>query len=701
MPDNLEQRPVPLPVGSPEMNRYLPAIPFFMLMVLQLLGWLWPGSYTWGFSFWNVVNPSVAVAVFAVGVLLLYPRFGDGIGSVITKKILQDTHLRSSIRPLAIVASSVVMVVVLYLLRSKALVYGDGYSVLTDASDTEGVVLFNQYYVQIVALYFHHYLIRFFTSWTTMTPEQIYALANAIGGMLGLWAIVRISGQITSSRASKLFVMIGALSSGSVILFLGYIENYTWATMLSLWAISYAVGYAERRNGALPLFLFALLAFLFHMIALPFLIVAVITLFLRSTPAGNLLFGIRLWIVNIAIAVVSMAMVAVSRMFDVNIFTPIFRIARNSYWFLSEAHIVDVLNEMVLVAGLGVMLLVFGAVCCRRRVFAVGPIDGILGTAALLTFLASFWIDPQIGAPRDWDLLSIYGFPLTIWALYRTTKYFAHREVPSRLVVAVLVAVVIQHGGNIFEKSHPDLAVTRLDGLLEKDIHYQPEYSLAHRCIAWAAILQDNVDRRDLAVKYLKRRLQASDKSYEACFNLAYIYYEQGKYDSAVSYLSRGLAIKPDDTQMLLTIARLEQKLGNFAQAAKWFSRALEFEPDNHEMLTELGVALGADNRATEALPYFQRANELAAPSFELLVNLAMCHVATGSSDSALYYMSRVLPTASTDTKIYLYPFAVRAALELGLKQKAQEYLSELRAVAPQSPDVIELTRLIQQADEQ
>ncbi len=685
---------------SHQLNPFVLATPFAAVVLLQLVGRLFPGSSTWGFSYWSLIDGAVVACVFVGAIILLIPSVAKATSKAFGRVKPVGGIFRRLGWPVLVVLISVGMATVLFYFRSKALIYGDGYTVVSDTADLPSVVLHHQLYFQSLSVYFHYYFFHLIDGFGSLTSEEIYALINVVGGTVGLWAIFRISGQLTTDRVTRAFILLGALTGSSVILFFGYVENYTWATSMSLWVISFAIQYAGTKRGMAGLVICSALAFLFHMITLPFVIVALMALFIRTEPGGNYLFGIRLTTINSVFVLGSIVFVAVSQLVDVPVFVPLLPTSAHSYWFLSGGHLIDVLNQLMLVAAPGVALWILTVIYSRKQAFAVGPEDGLLGTAALLAFLAAFWIDPGIGAPRDWDLLSFYGFPLTLWALLRFIKLFPKRKVSSQWIVAVVVVIIVHLGANLYEKRHPDIAVSRLDNLLSGDVHYQAGYDISRRCLTWATVLQVEANRSDLAIKYLKRRLEAFSDSYQCCFNLGDIYYRDGQYDSATKYVAMGLEIKPDEMRFLLNIAKMERHRQRHASGAAWAARAVGVDPNNVEALTELGIGLSNVGENEEALPHFRKAYCLAPDSLNQIVNLGFCYALTGSTDSAFYYVSRALPRAPDRSKVELYCCVISAALDIGKTAKAADYLRELRRIAPASPEIPGFTARLAKADE-
>ncbi|UCD64953.1 MAG: tetratricopeptide repeat protein [Candidatus Zixiibacteriota bacterium] len=659
------------------------------VVAMHGLGCILPASVAWGFNYWSLIDTRVALAGLVLAlVMALWPVFGRKPAAEAPPAAAQPRRWPRPARAGLVVTVSALMVAALFLLRSRALVYGDGYAVLDHAAGAGDATVYDQYFLQILAAYFHRGAYLFLNGLFSLSSEHAYALVNSIGGMLGLWAIYRLAGQIATCLSSRLFIAVGAMTSASVILFFGYIENYTWATALGLWTLSYSIAYVRGKGGAVGLVVLGSLCVFYHLIALPFAVTALLAIFIKSDPRGTSVFGVPIKTIGVFLIVLSAALALASHLLEITALVPLWPIRDNPYSVLSQAHLIDIANEIMLVAPVGLALLILTLVYRRGRAVAVGEDDSILGMAALLTFLTAFWIDPEIGAVRDWDLLSFFGLPLTMWALLRFSKYFRGRCVPGIWMLPVLAVVFVNIGPNLCEKNRPDLAVSRLDALLCHDPHYGTDYRMAERCIPWAVILHRGVGDKQLPMKYYYRRLDAFPGSYRACFNLADSYFHTGFFDSAYIYLRRGIVMKADEPEMLVNLSKTALELGLADESLEWAQKAVELDPERVPALSQLAIAFANCGRRLEAVQYFQQAFRRQPDEYRNIFNLATGFAMMGASDSAYQYYAMALPVAPHDRKSRICCCLISLCLELGRLNEAGAYLATLRQINPASPDI-------------
>lgn len=682
----------PIAEAPSKANQYILALPFFAVCLLILVGALFPGRSTWGISFLSLADPLMAVTVVILGAIAVAPPVAARLAALLRPLFEQLTKLQGRInKPVLVILASIAVTVILFYWRSKSYLYGDGYIVLSDASSGDELELMGQKYLQLLTIYLNYSVYEGVTRIFSWSPENVMGLSNAIGGMVGLWALYRICGQLTHDNVTRAFIFLGALSSGTVVLFFGYIENYTWALSSGLWTLSLALGVIRKENGTVPLFVAATVSAALHMITLPFAVVAVMSALMKRGPDGNLIMGVPLKRVNAGLVVASVLVVVLAGALDIRIFVPFWPREGNPYSVFSADHIVDVINQIALVAPLGAAMVIMSWVYVKKSHRPYSPEAAIVGTSALLFFMEAVWINPELGAPRDWDLLAFYGLPLTLWGLYRFSSFFAESRVGRQwLVPAVAVAGIVLMP-NLYEKNHPDVAAARLDALLDVDPHYQLTYDEASRCEPWAVALQKGYGGWRLAMKYLERTIKAEPGSPTAYFNLSDSYYFMGIRDSAYMLIKQGLRVNPNDFQKLQNASTVAQELNRFNEAAMWAEQAVRLEPNDLAALNRLGLALAFVGRAKEGLVYARRAYKLAPEKYEQIANMGIVLAASGAADSALYYLQRAVPVSPAEKRAYVFFCMANLCIDMGRIEEAADYADTVRSIEPDSPNFKQL----------
>ncbi|MDH4158222.1 MAG: tetratricopeptide repeat protein, partial [candidate division Zixibacteria bacterium] len=589
MKKNRRQQPRQPQPTEPAPN-YAYVWPLVGIILLNMVGALVPDYLFWGFNYWSLISRPLALGILILALVLVLPRVSR-TAAVFIRRAAKSLSglLPHGNRLLTGSVVSLAVLTVLYVFRSKAHVYGDGISVL-GATDVEGPLFHGQGYLQMLAIVFHRLWVAATGAIFGLEAEPAFALANCVGGVVALWAIFLLSRALTQSTGQRWLVLVAALSSGSIIRFFGYIENYTWAAALGLWSLYYSVRVVQSRTGAAAAFVSALLAAAFHLIALPYLAVAALAWWLRRrTKQLPLPPALK---PTLLIALVSLAAVALLQLTPLApVFVPFWPKAQNPYWLLSGQHIRDVLNLAILVAPLGVMTLIYMLISRRFRIESQ-PEEKLLATTVVLFGLAAFWINPELGAVRDWDLLAYYGIPFSMLAALMLSRIAGQNAGHAPLVFGMVIVALVHVVPNLMEKNNPAAAVARLDDYLWQDAHYQENCDQASRCLAWGYLLRTDVGDIGRARKYFERRLRAKEDSDAAWVNLGQIYFDGGQYDSAAYCLARANSYLPNDASVLNKLANAEMNCGRPASALEFARQAEILEPDDASIQTTLGTLL-------------------------------------------------------------------------------------------------------------
>jgi Flp pilus assembly protein TadD len=310
----------------------------------------------------------------------------------------------------------------------------------------------------------------------------------------------------------------------------------------------------------------------------------------------------------------------------------------------------------------------------------------LLGLLALLASLASFWVDPQLGAPRDWDLLAIPAIPLLLWAAYRFTLRPSPSLSYAYLILPTIVITLVGIVPNLYEKTHADIALSRLDGQLWLAPQYQMDYAKANRCLSWGTTLIERLKRDDLAAKYFHRRLEAEPESPSAWFNLGQIHQTRGSVDSALLCFDKAVQFNPEDPHYLLKLTGALHKKGRFAEALPVITKCARVDATNPTVQTNFGITLYRLGREAEALDHFREAFALSRGGAEEAANLGSAYFGLRQDDSAMIYLARAIEAGSREPRVH--ESLILAQLATGRIEAAQATLARFRSFNPQSGDL-------------
>jgi Flp pilus assembly protein TadD len=638
---------------------------FAAVIALHLGGVFYPGYATWGFNHWSIYSTFIGASAIMIALFLLLPPVNSVLttcGRLFIKPMASFSPYRGNLIVTSIIA--LLLFGLMYVFHSRAHVYGDGFAILAAVADPAELKFVGQLYLQIFAILLHRFAVLGLQDLWGLPAETSFALINTVGGVLGVWALYRISWVLGSNTISRWYILLTALTSGAVILFFGYVEHYTWATSLALWALYFSIRHIQGHRSAGKALVLALLASAFHLIVLPYLAVVVLTVAFRKSFAGKLPFGLSFITLSGIIVLSSIAAVSITQFTNLpDVFVPLWPLIDNQYWVLSWTHLLDILNQLVLVAPLGAAFLIYSIVKRKSRSAAVAPEERILAGVTLLTFLAAFWIDPELGAVRDWDLLSFFGFPLSLWGAYRLTRCCPQTTLSGRWLLPVIIVGVVHLLPNLAEKTDLRTAARHLDRMLWESPHYQTDYQNARRAMVWGTTLRNSVREPGMALKYFHRRLSVDSTCVTSWFSIGDWFARRRQYDSAAFYLRRMAALQTDNAGYLLKLAAVEAELQNFPTAQRIMQRCVALSPDDYKVQYTAGLVAAAAGDNDVALSHFLKAMKLLPDAGKPQLNIGRIYLQRNQYDSAYVYLKQALQLLPRDESAYRLLLTSQVAL--------------------------------------
>ena len=624
-------------------------IPPGAIFILYLLGSYLPPHWSWGFDYWRLVPSGLALVVLCLAFTTLLPGVREKLSAALEPLFTSISRSAKKLnRTLLVTGVSILLFLLFMIFRSQAHVYGDGFLVLDITTNPYEQYPFSEYYMKPLVILFYRAMYALLAGLMDVEPVKLMAAISAVGGVLGFWSLYSTCRMLTSRAVERWFVLLCALSGGGVILFFGYIENYTWPVALSLWTVTFTIGHAKGKNGIWPALLAGAVGTGFHIFVLPFLAVAVLTWW--AVPRHQRSAPIPFARINTGAVILSALIVLAVQIFTVeSVFVRLWPTADNGYWVLGASNLLDMLNESILIAPIGVVVVVMLLLKLSGR-GKRSLEENLLISFVVFSFLVSFWINPELGAARDWDLLSFYGFPLSLWAGLHVTARNENLFRTATPLVPVAAVVLLALIPNLAEKNSLETAATRLDRVLWHDPHYSADYGQGYNASMWAGTLVNNVGDFVLPTRYLVRAARAEGAPERVFAALGAIYARRGVSDSACAYYSRALEMKPPENDELLNVlVSFEIELGRYDQALIHARQSVQINPGRAENYRRLGLVLTRLDRFEEALGPYRQAWQMEPEEFSRWLNLGMVHGRLEDYDSAHYYLTHALELAGAE----------------------------------------------------
>lgn len=599
------------------------------------------GLRLWGLNWWlhyPVATKAILVAVvFATGLLVI------PLSRILTKHTTspEGTSQRRWPWVLAYLLTTLVFSAAFLLGHTQTHFLGDGYELLFRLSNQVDPV--KQWDVGAsltqLALY------RLIGGNSVADALLTYRITAIVTGLLVLTVVFLCTRRLFENKLSRLLFCLGVLSGGYMLLFFGYVENYSVLIACSVIFTIVGVLAAQKRVTHWLLAPLVVIAAFFHIFGL-LLLPGFLYLLVRGTQLGRRVKRLS-WLMKslllgglVVATVFGYVMLRQTDYFFTFALLPITpdQFTAKGDWLFSAKHLMDVLNILVmLVPG----TIVFLFIANRREFgkFLRSQAGFFLLIQCVVTLLAVFIINPGIGMPRNWDLFSIVGVPLCILCFF----FLMNREILQRgHILATLLMITLNLtllGSRVYVFATPDLGCAHFRDYLEMDkarsrnawnllVEYYTEMDDS-------AIVIDLYNARDRnhpevklndssltlinsgnslqAIPLLKRAIKSNPVYWDAYSNLGLCLLNLSRPDTAVVLLGIANGLNPNNAQILDNLGSAYYHCGKIDKADRAFQRALEIDSTQYNALVGLAVVFLAKGDLYRSLSFlekhFQRAD--------------------------------------------------------------------------------------------
>ncbi len=550
-----------------------------------------PGISVWGIDYWSSIPIAWRVVLLLALAAAWFAPLSRGAG-LLADKLAKEWWGGALCLP--------ILGVLFVVFRSRVYVYGDGYSFAGYFTGGAFPKLSGQLSSQALDLVAHWAVYRGIAMPLGWPVESSYVILGPVAGILGVWAIVRIARALGTSKEARRLIVAAGLSSIAIVLWFGYVESYALVNAGILWSIAFAIEAQEKRKRIWAAWATWIVAAAFHQLAVV-LAPAIVWAHWRSLrrPWKELSAGKRAAILGIGFIGWLAASVGYS-LVNPDVFVPIFATANSTYTAFGWAHLRDVFN---LVLFLAPVALIGITIWVSER---GGSLDrkaghGVLAVAAASLWYFAFWVDPLLGAFRDWDLLAGFGVPLSLWAgsLITNRKDFA---IGKPAVWPMMGVFALVHAGCfVATLQNPQESMMRVDRLVREDIHYSSEFFSGKRLGPWALVLQLRFNRNDMAIEHLQRQLSYDHSDAQVWSNLGGAWQLAHRSDSAAVCLKEAVTREPRSLKFRYQLGMAQLGIEDYTGAHEQFRQGVALSDTAYDCRCMLAVACMRMLRPEEA----------------------------------------------------------------------------------------------------
>lgn len=645
-----------------------------LILLFYIISLFFPAYWNWSvFQIFTdiLTDLIILLAIMLVLLALFSGKFKIPIFPAKTARVYRLPRIITAILWIAVPG------VILYLLRTNCFIYGDGLLILshiaqdqTISSSAYGTSLL----IKLLANLFN------LNEWSQ--PALLMSGISIICGITFVYFTYKIYSLIIPSKTDRLLLYLITLTSGTIILFTGYIETYP---LLTCWLTIYIYAAIKSNRNQLSIYVvvaiyltglfwhiwfLAFLPSLLYLINSRFMIIKAKLLIIIS-----ILFVPSLYIAGQILARTDLPL-------TINLLP-----TENSpdYYLFSIKHLADFVNELIICGPVliisGIVLLFF--IPRNKYNFNLS----FLIYTAIPALCASFYINPVLGAARDWDMLSLFAVPLIILSALLYSHFSKHNRKLSVLLIPILMITLYHSSGFITTNKNDSQAVKRISQILLNDPHYQSNYYDGIRNISYATILSNVYMMHDLSTQFLLRKSSDEITNAEDNLRLAKQYYNSNDFENAQKYYTlakvdilfdnhsrfcygKALHLTGHDNLAISELTSLSQdtsvadiyyylgnsylSINNFELASDNYDLAIEAAQSNINLIMTIAPKFYNAGQYEYSLAYYQRANQI-DPNFQgLLYYLANNYTITAEYDSALKYINLLISTDSISEQSYI-----------------------------------------------
>ncbi|RJP17889.1 MAG: tetratricopeptide repeat protein [Candidatus Abyssobacteria bacterium SURF_5] len=569
------------------MRRFLYATIAYALLViaLHLIGDRFSPLAGWGFYHLREFPRAVSFTACLLAALVCLPPLNNAVVSTLLKLKRRAASIKLPLSPhvlyLFIALASIGL---FWAFRSGNLFLGDGVTVAKVARTDEAF----RYYVggwaghitshQVLDYWIGRMMHRMLAQ-TGFESFDTLALRSCIAGGIFVFAVLEIGHVLFDGLARRIAFSATVFTAGFMQLFFGYVETYSLATaFLALFCLATLLYARGKSPILLPVLLLAFSASL-HLLMAGSGLALLFAYVYRSRQRGKFCKYEFAAMAAIPVAVAAVYFLIFHSMgFSFSdIFFPETRKDYEGVFFLglmrkgyilerytlfSLPHLIDIANEILLVAPFGLLLCLLSLPLWLTAERRKEPEPWILLLTAAVYLAITLTAAPLLGARKDWDVFAPPWIFITMLGAYLLIRFLPDRRVAGRILLIINTVSLLCAIPWIYSNAQIDLDeylahlgkgdFYQREGLDEQalqsyeralEINFSPE--LAYK----TAGLRMKTGRVDGAAEILKQAIREENRSELAIFieqedahyTLGSIYLAQGKHDAAIAQFQRAL----------------------------------------------------------------------------------------------------------------------------------------------------------------
>ncbi|HVP35683.1 MAG TPA: tetratricopeptide repeat protein [Terriglobales bacterium] len=612
-----------------------------VLILAHFISSFFPKNRLWGINQLAYFPLWVKLIFTIAGLLILVPWLNSRICRILEQilSFFQRIFVKKEI--IGYLFFTLISMFFFWLLRTRTNFLGDGYAYISQLS----LEKFHRIGYEPLEVFTHLYLYKLLKLFFSPSAEFLYAGLSILAGGIFVYLLFHLARAVSEDKFDRLFIFSLILFSGATELFLGYVEHYT-LTYVSIFAYLYfSLRYLQGKIRIfLPVF-FCVLSICFHLAA-AYLLPSLFFLFALKKGNEEKIFSFKKGLPYLLILIFFLG-IAGYYIHSVNpvllqIFVPLLKGKPDApaYTLLSPAHLIDILDQHLIISSSGLVLMLGLGIVCRKIIKRKDSIAIFLIIVTVAQLLYHLLVDPALGAGRDWDLFSAVGLGYTLLGIYLFLSFVQPRKYSALVLSSTALLLILPW---FLLNANVGKSTERFKNLLDLDL----KKSLMGR---YALIDYYNQLGRPGEAENVRAEIYHLFPD-DSLIHIASPYIAAGDYIRAEQLLNQAIGINPNSMGAYHTLGVLYLLQGKTDRAIGLFQKVIRLNPFYSPARVNLGQALLSKGNLKEALAQLEKAEKLGAIAPTLYSDIAYINFKLGKTEKSIKNYRKAI---ELDPKSYL-----------------------------------------------
>ncbi len=451
-------------------------------------------------------------------------------------------------------------------------------------------------------------------------PTPAMRALNCLLGGVFVLLVLMVARAKSLGAEPRVWLVALSVFSCSMLLFFGYIENYTTPYLFSaIYAVTAFAALYRRVPLWLPVIplVLASYAHIHSILLIPSYLYLVVWTRGRSRRAALMRYWLPVFTTATVVVIVTCSSIEGLKKF----FVPF---GFSGSTLFGPRHFADIANEMLMLLPIFPVVAVMGwlgrkADPVRDKGATKDPVSlfshpvewQFVGTILVACAMYLFFFKPEIGMARDWDLFTMATVALVPLCILALNRYVRACELSvnmtARFAVPSLVLVAVMGVAWVGINTSTDRTIDRFQRILA--------YDKSMVAYAWEtlAILQHDRGRLEPAIAIMETAI-ANGNNPRHSVRLAVYMEEAGRIDEAIAVLEKVLAKRPDFVKARYRLALFLEKKNDWGKMLEVSKEGVRYHPEEPFYRFLYGESLLRAGRIDEGVEMFKTCRAMNLP---------------------------------------------------------------------------------------